>query len=134
MIDFQPIKPLDRKQKSHARAVWGIVALAALVALVLLIKAAFAADVEWSRLRGTVKAVNLKAQTVTIQNSEKDLLTVPIDYQVKIVAKGDALRALKDLELDERITLYRTLADQPKEDTEGLVPPEWEQPKPKGRN
>lgn len=80
--------------------------------------------IEWARLTGTVKSVNLKDQTVTIQNREGDLLTVPVDYQVRIKEKsGDAISVeLSRLSLDEKIILTRVQVDKPHEDPEGLVP------------
>lgn len=80
---------------------------------------------EWTRLTGTVKGINLKDQTVTIQNRDGDLLTVPVDYQVTMIEKHDEIRSLKTLHLDEKITLTRVLAEKPHDDTEGLVPPEF---------
>lgn len=90
----------------------------------ILIAAACVACLEWTRLAGTVKSVNLKDSTVTIQNRDGDLLTVPVDYQVSMIAKHDELRSLKSLKLDEKITLTRIQADKPREDSEGLAPPE----------
>jgi hypothetical protein len=82
---------------------------------------------EWTRLSGTVKSVNLKASTVTLETREGDLFTVPIDkWQDQIKRKNDELVGiqLKDLKLDEKITITRTETDPPKDDTEGLAPPE----------
>jgi hypothetical protein len=79
---------------------------------------------EWTRLTGTVKGVNRKDGTVTIQNRDGDLLTVPVDYQVTMIEKHDEIRNLTSLKLDEKITLTRIPADKPKEDTEGMAPPE----------
>jgi hypothetical protein len=89
--------------------------------------------VEWTRLAGTVKNVNLRDSTVTIQNKDGDLLTIPIDYQVSIVEKHDEIRTMKSLKLDEKITLTRVQSDKPKEDTDGLAPPEHPEPPPRGR-
>lgn len=80
--------------------------------------------VEWTRLTGVVKTVNLRDSTVTIQNRDGDLLTVPVDYQVKVNTKHEELRALKDLVLDEKIVLIRVVSEKPKDDTEGLQPPD----------
>lgn len=85
------------------------------------------ACIDWTRLKGTVKSVNLKDSKVTIQNDAGDLLTIPVDYQVKVMEKRGEMRALKDLQLDEKIILIKTVADQPKDDTEGLVPLESSQ-------
>lgn len=79
---------------------------------------------EWTRLSGVVKAINLRDSTVTIQNRDGDLLTVPVDYQVKVIEKKGELRALKDLALDEKIILTRVVSEKPKEDAEGLQQPE----------
>jgi len=80
--------------------------------------------VEWTRLSGKVKAINLRDSTVTIQNNDGDLLTVPVDYQVKVMEKHDELRGLKNLALDEKIILLRTLQEKPADDSAGLQPPE----------
>jgi hypothetical protein len=80
--------------------------------------------VEWTRLTGVVKAINLRDSTVTLQNRDGDLLTVPVDYQVKIMEKHDEMRDLKHLNLDEKVTLTRIVADKPKEESDGLTPPE----------
>lgn len=82
------------------------------------------ACVDWTRLTGRVKGINLRETALTIQNRDGDLLTVPIDYQVKIVESHGEIRDLKHIELDEKVTLTRIPAEKPKEDTEGLVPPE----------
>lgn len=84
-----------------------------------------AACLEWTRLSGTVKSVNLKDQTVTIENREGDLFTVPVDYQVRIKTKSEPDRLgmeLKGLKLDDKITLTRIATEKPHDDTEGLVP------------
>jgi hypothetical protein len=90
----------------------------------LLVAAACVPCLEWTRLTGTVKIVNLRDSTVTIQNRDGDLLTVPIDYQIKMVEKHGETRELKGLSLDEKITLIRVQAARPVEDNEGMAPPE----------
>ncbi len=82
--------------------------------------------IDWTRLSGTVKSVNLKDSTVTIQNREGDLLTIPVDYQVSILEKHGEIRGLKTLHIDEKITLTRIQAEKPREDSEGLQPPEFQ--------
>lgn len=79
---------------------------------------------DWTRLSGTVKGVNLKDSTLTIQDKEGDLLIVPIDYQVKIIEKSGGRKELKTISLDDKVTLTRTPMEKPKEDSEGLAPPE----------
>lgn len=90
----------------------------------LALVAATCACVEWTRFTGNVKAINLKASTVTIQIKGGDLVTIPVDYQVKVTEGKGELRSLKDLQLDEKVTLLRVPADKPQDDTEGLVPPQ----------
>lgn len=90
----------------------------------ILIAVACVACLEWTRLAGTVKSVNLKESTVTIQNRDGDLLTVPVDYQVTMIEKHDEMRSMKTLKLDEKITLTRIQADKPVDDTSGMVQPE----------
>ncbi len=91
---------------------------------ILLAAAVCVPCVEWTRLSGTVKGINLKSSTVTIQNRDEDLLTIPIDYQVTMMEKHQELRSLKTLHLDEKITLLRVPAEAPIEDTSGMAPPE----------
>lgn len=66
--------------------------------------------IDWTRLSGTVKAINMKESTVTIQNRDGDLMTIPLDYQIKITEKHDEIRTLTTLHLDEKITLIRIQA------------------------
>lgn len=86
----------------------------------------WAVDVEWTRLRGTVKAINLKSSSLTIQNGDGDLISVPIDYQVKILEKRGDITTLGRLQLDQKVMLIRIPIEKPKEELEGLVPPELE--------
>lgn len=86
--------------------------------------AACVACVQWTRLTGKVKGINLKDSTVTIMDRDGDLLTIPVDYQIKLIEKHDEARDLKHLELDEKITLIRTPQDMPVEDTTGMAQPE----------
>lgn len=80
--------------------------------------------VEWTRLSGKVKGINLKDSTVTIQDRDGDLLTVPVDYQVKLIERHEEMRDLKHLVLDEKITLTRTPMEKPQEDMTGMAAPE----------
>lgn len=109
---------------TNKRWIWAIDILI-IVAICVLAYYAHGADLDWARFTGKVKAINLKASTVTIQNDEGDLFTIPVDYQVTlIIGKGKhaASKGLKDVLLDDRITLIRTPAEKPKDDMEGLVP------------
>ncbi len=72
------------------------------------------ACIQWTRLSGTVKGINLKDMTLTLQD-HGDVLTVPIDYQVKITARHGDLVDLKKLSLDEKVTLINTPSDKPKD-------------------
>jgi len=69
--------------------------------------------IDWTRFSGTVKAVNLKDSTVTIQNKDGDLITIPIDYQTKITERRGELKGLAALELDEKVTLIRRPSVEP---------------------
>lgn len=71
------------------------------------------ACIDWTRFSGTVKAVNLKESTVTIQNRDGDLFIIPIDYQVQITEKHGEKRGLLSLQLDEKITLIRMQKAEP---------------------
>jgi hypothetical protein len=93
-----------------------------------LVIVACAVCVEWTRLSGTVKGIDLQHSTVTIQDRDGYLLTVPVDYQVKIMEKHDEMRDLKHLVLDEKIMLTRMLMEKPVEDTTGMAQPERQLP------
>ncbi len=80
--------------------------------------------VEWTRLSGTIKGINLKASTLTIQNRDGDLLTIPIDFQITITEKHDELRSIRTVHLDEKVTLLRVPAEPPVDDTSGMAQPE----------
>lgn len=75
------------------------------------------ACIDWTRLAGTVKAINLKDSSVTIQNRDGDLVTIPVDYQVKITEKHGEIRNLANLKLDEKITLIRIQSLPVKDET-----------------
>lgn len=64
------------------------------------------ADVQWTRLKGIVRSMDHKAQKVTIQNADGDLFTVTVTPDVHISdGKTDAQLMLKDIHLDEKVTL-----------------------------
>lgn len=65
------------------------------------------ACVDWTRFSGTVKSVNPKESTVTIETRDGDLLVIPVDFQVKITEKRGEIRPLSGLKLDEKVTLIR---------------------------
>ncbi len=73
----------------------------------VLAAAVCAACVDWTRFSGTVKALNMKENTVTIENRDGDLLVIPIDFQVKITERHGELLGFSSLKLDEKITLIR---------------------------
>jgi hypothetical protein len=89
------------------------------IVLCFLVSSAYAADVEWSRLRGTVKALDFKAQRITIQNHEGDLLSILVTPDVHIAeGKSDTEIPIKDVHLDAKVTLTRIpAADKPKEES-----------------
>ncbi len=81
--------------------------------------------VEWTRLAGKVKAINLRDSTVTIQDHDGDLMTVPIDYQVVIMRnKNELMKNARYLALDDKIILIRTPQEKPADDTNGMAQPE----------
>lgn len=73
--------------------------------------------IDWTRFSGTVKSLNLKESSVTIQNRDGDLFVIPIDYQVKITEKHGEIRNLANIQLDEKITLIRTPSAEPPKET-----------------
>lgn len=84
---------------------------------------------EWTRLKGIVKSVNLQDSTVTIETRDKDIFVVPKDYQVDIIEKHGEMRELKTLTLGEVITLTRTLKAKPLSDSDQPMP----EPSPRGK-
>ena len=76
-----------------------------LLILTSITSAAVAADVSWTRFKGKVKAIDQKASRITIQNGEGDLIGVKVDEDVSIVT-GKEKRALKEIEIDDKIVLY----------------------------
>lgn len=90
----------------------------------IIVLTACAMCLDWTRLKGTVKAVNLRDSTVTLENRDGDLMIVPVDYQVKLIEKNDEMRDLRHLVLDEKITLIKTPQEKPIDDTSGMAPPE----------
>lgn len=75
------------------------------------------ACIDWTRFSGTVKGINLKDSSITIQNKDGDLITIPIDYQVKITERRGELRGIASLELDEKIVLIRRQSAEQKTET-----------------
>ena len=90
--------------------------------------AAACACLEWTRLTGIVKGINLKDSILTLENREGDLLAVPVDWQVQIREKDKDtyVASLKDLKLNEKVTLTRIVSDKPlpaAEDTGAMTVP-----------
>ena len=117
MIDFRPIKPID-KREPKVGSFYGIyIAIAIVIGLAVWV---FAAPVEWTRFKGTVKALDQKAKKVTLANKDGDIFTVLVDNDV-IVVVGKEERQLKDVGLDDKVTLLRIpKADPPKEQEESF--------------
>ena len=61
-------------------------------------------EVEWSRLKGTIRQVNYKTSTISIQDESGDLFKLKIDGDVTI-QMGKQDKALKDVKLDDKVTL-----------------------------
>lgn len=101
--------------------------LGGLLALVLWVFWAHAADVAWSRFRGTIKAVNHKTGVVTLQNKDGDVFNIKVDADVTVVV-GKEERAFKDVRIDDKVTLlYAPKVPLPKEaddpDASDVYPP-----------
>ena len=72
--------------------------------LTLLTSVALATEVQWTRFKGTVKSLNYKTSSITIQNADGDLFSLKLDKDVKIKKdKGEV--SLDSVELDDKITL-----------------------------
>lgn len=99
------------------------------IALILMLTSvANATEIQWSRLRGKVKATNAKTQTLTIEDSAGDLLSLHIDAEVDVLDGKDPVAKFADLRLDEKVTLlYNPKPVAPKEVDEpalgGVYPP-----------
>ena len=79
---------------------------------------ALATDVQWSRFRGTVKSINGKTSSLTIQNKEGDLFTIKVDEDVEIVS-GKEVKKLRDIAIDDKVVLvYMPKAPAPKDPDE----------------
>lgn len=90
-----------------------------IIASTLLIDFASATDVQWTRLRGKVKSLNAKTQTLTIEDSAGDLLTLHIDADVDVLAGKDPIQKFADLKLDDKVTLlYNPKPPTPKDSDE----------------
>lgn len=76
----------------------------ALIAIMMMAATAFASDVSWTRFKGTVKMLDLDKNRVTIQNESSDLITIPVDGNVRIFEGKDQV-ALDKLKLDDKIML-----------------------------
>lgn len=81
--------------------------------------------IDWTRMKGTVTGINMHAYTMTLRDHDGNIFTVPIDYQVQIIDSKNVAHVLKDVRLDDKVTLIHILTDKPPEDTEGLVPPKF---------
>jgi hypothetical protein len=83
------------------------------VLIVLLIAVAVqASEVEWNRLKGTLKAINHKTGVVSLQDKDGDLLKLKLDGDVTIVRGKDEVKAT-DLRIDDKVTLLYNPKAQP---------------------
>ena len=77
----------------------------------------FAADsVVWTRFRGVVKGLDYRQQFVTLQMKDGDIIGVHVTSDITILDGKDE-KALKDVRLDDKITLENTPKAQAYEDT-----------------
>lgn len=90
--------------------------------------AAFGSEISWSRFKGTVKAIDYKASTLTIQNSEGDLVGIKVNGDVTIRQGKDDV-PLSKVQIDDKVTLFfapkaaevKGPDDTP--DANGILPP-----------
>lgn len=104
----------------------------------VLIAAACAVCVDWTRFVGRVKKVDLQNSAVTIENNDGDILTVPYDYQVTIFVGDEPvhdLKALVQVKRNAKITLTRTPQEKPVSDNDmtGMAQPEHPEPGQRGK-
>jgi hypothetical protein len=86
--------------------------------LVVSASVAQAACIEWTRLRGTVKRLDFQRKMVVIENRDQDVLTVPVDEDVRFLTRKNDAVEFKDVQLDQRVTLIRIPNEpKPKEET-----------------
>lgn len=82
-----------------------------------LVAAAVCLSVQWTRFTGVVKALNLRESSLTLELKGGEIVTIPVDYQVKIKTKKDSVvRQLKDLELDDKVVVTQIPAAEPPKD------------------
>jgi hypothetical protein len=92
-----------------------------LLSLMLLLPALVTAtEIQWTRFRGEVKALDFKKSIVTIQNKDGDLFTFSVDKDV-ICVRGKAEVPFTDLRIDDKVVLMRVPSDKP------IVKPEEQQ-------
>jgi Cu/Ag efflux protein CusF len=72
--------------------------------VIILAGSLMASDVQWTRFRGTVKALDLDKGRVTIQDESGDLLGIPVDANVRIFEGKDQV-SIDKLQLDAKIQL-----------------------------
>jgi hypothetical protein len=94
--------------------------LAALLLMVSIPALSQATEIQWTRFRGEVKALDFKKSIVTIQNKDGDLFTFPVDKDVMCV-RGKAEVPFTDLRIDDKVILMRVPSDKP------VVKPEEQQ-------
>jgi Cu/Ag efflux protein CusF len=85
--------------------------------LAVAVAAVCAQEVQWTRFRGVVKGLDLKANRVTIQNGERDLVTIQVTDDVKVQRGKDDVK-LGDIRLDDKVVLVHIPTDKPKEPKE----------------
>ena len=84
---------------------------------------ACAVCIEWTKLKGTVKAIDQMHSTITIVDRNGGLLKVPMDYQVQIIDKhGEIVTSFKRLKLDNEVTLINTPMEPPPKEEETPFP------------
>jgi len=81
---------------------------------------AISSEVQWTRFKGEVKALDFKKNLVTIQNKDGDLFTITVDKDI-VVVRDKADIEFADVRIDDKIVLMRIPSDKPK-----VAPPQEE--------
>ena len=86
-----------------------------------------ASDVSWTRFKGSVKQIDLKANTIQIQDNEGNLVKLKVDEDVMLL-KGKETVLLSNVGVDEKVTLvYMPRPPKPKDTSDepvnGIYPP-----------
>ena len=94
-----------------------------LLILTLLSGTLSASEIQWTRFRGKVKAINYKTQDLMLQNNEGDMISLKVTDDVAIF-DGKEVKKLGEVSIDEKVSLL--YAPKP------VLPKDSEEPAPGG--